>query len=131
MLTLKYHVILIPLFFFCLCLIAGLDWIRTILYSAGIIIVAAISYHVQSGLWGEWASKRLRNTLLNSLFWVGIVIWIWLGGLSDSAWRLILATALIVLFVIFGIIDAYIWYKKEQREIQELEERNRKSDENV
>lgn len=123
--------ILIPLFFFCLCLIAGMDWLRTILYTAGIIIVAVISYHVQSGVWGEWASKRLRNTLLNSLFWIGIIIWIWVVELPTPEWRLNLATALIVLFIVFQIIDAFIWYKKEQREILEMEERNRKSCENV
>lgn len=124
----KYQVIIFPILIFCLLSIIGLSWLATSIIAVVAFLAAALGHHVQAGVWGEWASKRLKNSLISFFVWVCIIIMFWVRDLELPQWRLIVATSLIAAFAIFELLDAYIWHKKEQRELAEVE---RKSKENV
>ncbi|MGN7310627.1 hypothetical protein ACTHQ4_05975 [Alkalicoccobacillus gibsonii] len=124
----KYQVIIFPILIFCLLSIIRLSWLATSIITVVAFLAAALGHHVQAGVWGEWASKRLKNSLISFFVWICIIIMFWVRDLELPQWRLIVATSLIAVFAIFELLDAYIWHKKEQRELAEVE---RKSKENV
>ena len=121
----KRHLMIIsPILFIMFLFIIEVSWLMLVGWGLAITLASVIGYHVEVIKERETAKKELFTSIWNSLLWVGIAALFFFYGFDLSLWRRILIASCFLILAVFNFINSYVWYKKEQLELLQEENRN-------